>query len=150
MLVGLVWILGRSPASFFHRYGSVDELDFWRARWASSSSPSSRPCCSPLVFRHPKKGWEELHRGALIKVPKVFYYVLKYVPPSCCSASSAGGSSTPSQRTRSVPKPRIDYTVMDPAQVRRIVRVGSALRRRRRRPTSSADAGGIRARSPRR
>jgi SNF family Na+-dependent transporter len=29
-----------------------------------------------------KQGWEELNQGSDIKIPKIFYYVIKYVTPA--------------------------------------------------------------------
>jgi NSS family neurotransmitter:Na+ symporter len=112
MLVGLLWILGTIPCIFFHRYGAVDEMDFWAGTLGLVVCAFVEVALFAWVFGI-KKGWEELHKGALIKVPKVFYYVLKYVTPVLLLGVFGWWFVDAIARDTLVPKPRVDYTVMD-------------------------------------
>ncbi len=60
--------------------GFLDEMDFW----AGTLGIAAFGFLEVMVFSWffgIKHGWEELHRGADIKIPKIFYYIMKYVTP---------------------------------------------------------------------
>ena len=40
-----------------------------------------------------KKGWEEIHLGAELQIPKIFYYIMKFVTPTLCIGSAGLVSS---------------------------------------------------------
>ncbi len=79
-LVGMFWLLGSIPVVFFLKYGFLDELDFW----AGTLGLVLFSCIEAVLFSWVfgiGKGWDELHRGALMKVPRVFRYMMVYVTP---------------------------------------------------------------------
>jgi hypothetical protein len=112
MIVGLFWILGTIPCIFFYRYGAVDELDFWAGTLGLVVSAFVEAALFAWVFGM-KRGWEELHRGALIKVPKVFYYVLKYVTPVLLLAIFGWWFVEAIAKDTLIATPRVSYTVVD-------------------------------------
>lgn len=79
-LLALLWILGSLPVIFFYKYGVLDEFDFW----AGTIGLVVVAIIEVILFGWvlgTKKGWEELEDGALIRVPKFFMFVLKYITP---------------------------------------------------------------------
>jgi NSS family neurotransmitter:Na+ symporter len=61
-------------------HGTLDEMDFWAG--------TVMPVVSGLImvllyvlYLKVEKGWDELHHGALIRIPTVFKYIIKYVTP---------------------------------------------------------------------
>lgn len=61
--------------------GSLDELDFWVATFALVLLAFFETVIFFWIFGS-DRAWEEITRGAHIKVPKVFYYLMKYVTPT--------------------------------------------------------------------
>lgn len=78
--VGILILIGTHFVFFFMEHGFLDELDYWAGTFALVVVSLIEVILFAWVFGM-KKGWEELNRGADIKVPKVFYYVIKYVTP---------------------------------------------------------------------
>lgn len=60
--------------------GFLDELDFWAGTAGIVLFATFEVIIFAWVFGM-GKGWKEINEGADIKVPKVFYYILKYVTP---------------------------------------------------------------------
>ncbi|MBI5970356.1 MAG: sodium-dependent transporter [Deltaproteobacteria bacterium] len=61
--------------------GSLDELDFWAATLGLVVLSLFEVIIFFWIFGS-KKAWEEMTRGAHIKIPRVFYYIMKYVTPA--------------------------------------------------------------------
>jgi len=79
-LIGVFWILGSIPVVYFMRYGFLDELDFWAGTLGLVVFSAFEVILFAWIFKI-DRGWEELHRGSLIRVPRIFYYITKYVTP---------------------------------------------------------------------
>src|SRR5690606_12815684 len=79
-ILELRWLMGSSPVAFFLRYGFLDELDFWAGTLGLVLISTIEVVFFGWVFDI-KKGWDELHRGALMRVPGVFKFVIRYVTP---------------------------------------------------------------------
>ncbi|MEZ4223123.1 MAG: sodium-dependent transporter [Polyangiaceae bacterium] len=79
-IIGVLWILGGVPVVYFLRYGFLDELDFWAGTLGLVLVSAIEVVLFAWVFGI-HKGWEELHRGALMKVPRVFRFTMQYVTP---------------------------------------------------------------------
>ena len=60
--------------------GSLDELDFWVATFALVALALFEMVLFFWVFGS-DKAWDEITRGSHIRVPKVFYYLMKYITP---------------------------------------------------------------------
>jgi hypothetical protein len=61
--------------------GAFDEFDFWTGTFALVVFALGEAFIFSWVFGI-EKGWAELNRGADIKIPYVFRYVIKYVTPA--------------------------------------------------------------------
>jgi len=60
---------------------SLDELDFWVGTFALVFLALFEIVLFFWVFG-PDKAWDEIHRGAKVRIPRVFYYIMKYVTPA--------------------------------------------------------------------
>jgi SNF family Na+-dependent transporter len=64
----------------FFKYGFLDELDFWAGTFGLVFFAVLEIGIFSWIFGV-KKGWEEIHKGADIRVPRVFKFIIKYVTP---------------------------------------------------------------------
>ncbi|MBL7157257.1 MAG: sodium-dependent transporter [Candidatus Omnitrophica bacterium] len=82
-----MWIFGLAtfilcqPAIFFLGHGVVDELDFWGGTFCLVVFATVEIILFGWVFGM-DKAWEEIHRGADMRVPKIYKFIIKYVTPS--------------------------------------------------------------------
>ncbi len=60
--------------------GFLDELDYWIGTFGLAAFALLETIVFAWIFGM-DKGWAEITRGAQIKVPRVFYYFIKYVTP---------------------------------------------------------------------
>ena len=60
--------------------GAFDEFDFWTGTFALVVFALAEVIVFGWVFGH-KRGWDEITRGADIRVPHAAWYVIKYVTP---------------------------------------------------------------------
>jgi SNF family Na+-dependent transporter len=79
VLVGGVFIMSQ-PVIFLLRRGFLDELDFWVGSFGLVLFALMEAVLFAWVFGM-DKGWVEITKGATIPVPRLFYYVIKYVTP---------------------------------------------------------------------
>ena len=64
----------------FFRFGFLDELDFWAGTFGLVVFAAIEIVLFSWVFTI-KKGWQEMHKGADLKVPRVFKFVMTYITP---------------------------------------------------------------------
>jgi SNF family Na+-dependent transporter len=64
----------------FFRFGFLDELDFWAGTFGLVVFAAIEIVLFSWVFKL-KKGWVEMHKGADLKVPKIFKFILTYITP---------------------------------------------------------------------
>ncbi len=64
----------------FFKFGFLDELDFWAGTFGLVVFATIEIIIFSWIFGV-KKGWEEMHIGADLKVPRIFKFILKYVTP---------------------------------------------------------------------
>jgi SNF family Na+-dependent transporter len=74
LLVGVVGIVA------FFKYGFMDEMDFWAGTFGLVMFGTIEVIIFAWVFGI-DRGWQEMHKGAQLKVPRVFRFVVKYVTP---------------------------------------------------------------------
>jgi SNF family Na+-dependent transporter len=79
-IIAVVVILTVPFVIFFLAHGFLDEMDYWAGTFGLAFLALIEVIIFAWVFGM-KKGWEEITRGAEIKVPRMFYYVIKYVTP---------------------------------------------------------------------
>lgn len=61
--------------------GSLDEMDFWAGTFGLVVLALFEMIIFFWIFGA-EKAWEEITRGAHIKIPKIFFYIMKYVTPA--------------------------------------------------------------------
>lgn len=66
---------------FYKQHGFHDEMDYWAGTFMLVVLALIEVIILAWIFGM-KKAWEELNRGADIKVPKIFFYVIKYITPA--------------------------------------------------------------------
>ncbi|OGD14579.1 MAG: sodium:calcium symporter [Candidatus Aminicenantes bacterium RBG_16_63_14] len=64
----------------FFKFGVLDELDFWAGTFGLVVFAAIEVILFSWVFKI-KKGWEEMHKGADLKVPRVFKFIMTYITP---------------------------------------------------------------------
>jgi NSS family neurotransmitter:Na+ symporter len=64
----------------FFKFGFLDELDFWAGTFGLVVFATIEIVIFSWIFGV-KKGWEQMHLGADLKVPGIFKFILKYVTP---------------------------------------------------------------------
>lgn len=100
LIVGFVLFSFGLPVVLFLKFGYLDQYDFWIGMLFLSllalietlifsygfskeivEKSNIRPKLLAFLKLGLKNGWEELNRGAEIKIPKFFFYVMKYIVP---------------------------------------------------------------------
>ncbi|MBX3042639.1 MAG: sodium-dependent transporter [Candidatus Kapabacteria bacterium] len=64
----------------FLKFGFLDELDYWAGTFGLVIVALSEVIVFAWIYGM-DKGWEEINKGADIKIPRIVYYVIKYVSP---------------------------------------------------------------------
>jgi SNF family Na+-dependent transporter len=64
----------------FFKFGFLDELDFWVGTFGLVVFAAMEIVLFSWVFKI-KKGWEEMHKGADLNIPRIFKFILKYITP---------------------------------------------------------------------
>lgn len=111
-LVGVFWLVGTLPIIYFYRYGVFAEMDFWAGTIGLVFFAAIEAIVFAWIFGM-DKGWAELHRGAQIRVPRIFYYVLRYVTPVALVAILGGWSYDALVHRTLVPTPRVSWGVAE-------------------------------------
>jgi hypothetical protein len=60
--------------------GVVDELDFWGGTFFLVIFATIETILFAWVFGM-EKAWDEIHRGADMRVPKIYKFIIKYITP---------------------------------------------------------------------
>lgn len=80
LCVGIgAFVLTQPVLLFLHR-GVLDELDVWAGDYLLVLFGTIEVVVFAWIFGM-KRGWKEMHEGAELRVPRIFYYVMKYVTP---------------------------------------------------------------------
>ena len=80
IILGLISFLASLPAIFFIQHGFLDELDFWSATLFVVVFATIEILIFVFLMGI-NKGWEEMHIGAIIKIPSFYKFILKYITP---------------------------------------------------------------------
>jgi len=78
VMVGIFVLI--QPIVFFLKHGFLDQIDYWIGTLGLVVFALIEVIIFAWVFGM-EKGWTELHRGADITVPRIFFYITKYVTP---------------------------------------------------------------------
>ena len=76
---GIVLLLGL-PTVFFYQYGVFNEYDYWAGTVALVVFALAESIVFAWIYGI-DRGWEEITRGADMKVPIIYRFVIKYVTP---------------------------------------------------------------------
>jgi SNF family Na+-dependent transporter len=68
------------PAIFFLKNGVVDELDFWGGTFFLVVFALIEAVLFAWVFKM-ENAWDEMHRGADLRIPRVYRFIIKYITP---------------------------------------------------------------------
>jgi SNF family Na+-dependent transporter len=80
-LVAGIMFAAAMPVIFFFDRGFLDEMDFWAGTFGLAIFGFVELVYFCWIFGM-DNAWEEMHHGHAIKIPKVFYYIIKYVTPA--------------------------------------------------------------------
>lgn len=80
-VIASITFIGVQFVVFFLANGFLDEMDYWAGTFGLAFLALFEVIIFAWIFGM-KKGWEEITRGAEIKIPKIFYYIIKYVTPA--------------------------------------------------------------------
>ena len=109
-IVGLIWLLGTLPIIFFFKYGFLWELDYWAGTIGLVVLALVEVVLFSWVFGL-KRGWGELEKGALIKVPAFFKFIVKYITPVALLAIFVAWAA----QANLTPSPRLMWNVAERA-----------------------------------
>ncbi len=79
-LLAIVVLIAVQFVVFFLKYGFLNEMDYW----AGTFGLVLFALCETIIFMWiygPDKAWDEMNRGGDIKIPRVFYFLMKYITP---------------------------------------------------------------------
>ncbi len=79
IVLGILFFLSAHFPIFLN--GALDEMDFW----AGTFGLVILALCEIIIFFWifgAEKAWQEITRGACIRIPRVFFYIMKYVTPT--------------------------------------------------------------------
>ncbi len=79
-IFGIVSFILCQPAIFFLGRGVVDELDFWGGTFFLVLFATIETVLFAWVFGM-DKAWDEIHRGADMRVPGIYKFIIKYITP---------------------------------------------------------------------
>lgn len=80
ILFGVATFILGSWCVWLYPGGSFDEFDFWTGTFSLVVLALAESFVFAYIFGM-DRGWEEITRGADIKVPRIFRYIIKYVTP---------------------------------------------------------------------
>ncbi len=108
----LLWFFGTLPVLYFYKYGVLNELDFW----AGTIGLVVFALIEVVIFNFmfgTKRGWEELHKGALMQVPGVFRFVVRWITPPALVLIFGGWFYDAISNDTLIPRPTLQYGVVD-------------------------------------
>lgn len=78
LILGVYWFLSSHICVFLN--GGWQVMDFWAGTFGPPLLAFIEVILLMWIFGGDKI-WREIHRGALLRVPRVFYYIAKYITP---------------------------------------------------------------------
>ncbi len=80
LLAGIAFVFCQ-PAIFFLKHGIVDEMDFWGGSFCLIVFAIIETILFAWVLGT-DQSWDLLHQGSMIKVPRIYKFIIKYVTPT--------------------------------------------------------------------
>jgi len=81
--VGAALLLCGLPVVFYLKHGFLDEMDFWAGTFGLVLFAMIEVLLFAWIFGM-KRGWQEIHEGADIRIPGAFRFIIKYITPVYC------------------------------------------------------------------
>ncbi|MCI0515645.1 sodium-dependent transporter [candidate division KSB1 bacterium] len=91
---GTVVLILAIPCILFYELGAFNEFDYWAGTFSLVIFALAESIAFAWVFGI-EKGWEEITRGADIKVPIIFRFIIKYITPLFLIAVFVGAMIKP-------------------------------------------------------
>lgn len=91
---GLLALIMGIPCVLFYSYGYFDEYDYWAGTVSLVIFALLETVLFSWIFGI-KPGWEELNRGADMKIPKPYKWIIKFVTPTLLLMVFLGATLTP-------------------------------------------------------
>jgi SNF family Na+-dependent transporter len=79
-ILAVVVLISVQFVVFFLKYGFLDEMDYWAGTFGLAVFALVETILFMWVFGA-DKAWKEMNEGGDIAIPKVFYYIMKYITP---------------------------------------------------------------------
>lgn len=79
--LGVITFLASMPAIFLIKYGVIDEIDFWGGTVVLILFATIEIFIFLFALKF-AKGWKEMQLGALLKIPKIYKFIIKYITPA--------------------------------------------------------------------
>ena len=80
LILGVLVLVLSAPAVLFYEAGAFGEYDYWAGTFALVLFALGETIIFVWIFGA-DKAWKEINRGADVKIPKFFKFVIKYVTP---------------------------------------------------------------------
>ncbi len=80
LYVGAATFLLMQPVILFMHHGLLDEIDYWMGEFGLVLFVAIETVLFTWIYGM-DKGWKEMHLGADLQVPRIFYYIMKYITP---------------------------------------------------------------------
>lgn len=121
LLLAVIWGIGTIPCIYWAKYGFWEEIDFWAGTMGLIVFSFIEVILFLWIFGG-QKAWDEMHRGADIRIPKPFYFVMRYVTPLYLLALLV---LWPAQSLGAVlsPAPNVTEGVRNRAQLKGLIKV---------------------------
>ena len=84
-IVGIGVFVLMQPVILFYHHKVLDEIDYWMGTFGLVLFVAMESVIFAWIFGL-DKGWKEMHEGADLQVPRIFYYIMKYVTPAFAMA----------------------------------------------------------------
>jgi SNF family Na+-dependent transporter len=81
IMLGVGLFILSQPVILFMEFGFLDEMDYWVGTFGLVVMALMEIILFAWVFGM-DNAWEEITRGAQLNIPRVYYYVIKYVTPA--------------------------------------------------------------------
>jgi len=79
-ILAVVVLISVQFVVFFLKYGFLDEMDYWAGTFGLAVFALVETILFMWVFGA-DKAWKEMNEGGDIAIPKVFYYIMKFITP---------------------------------------------------------------------
>ena len=80
-ILAVVVLISVQFVVFFLKFGFLDEMDYWAGTFGLAVFALVETILFMWVFGA-DKAWKEMNEGGDIRIPRIFYYVMKYITPA--------------------------------------------------------------------